>query len=387
MKIDKHRPAHWCHLIAFALQSLLGLLLRTFPSKAAIVLYGHKLNGNLLAIYRHCPTAVFLSMDRTYCRELKARGIRCQWACTLGTASLLARAHAIVSDHGLHSLEVLLPAYRRTGLKCFDVWHGIPFKGFDADDFRLQHQYDEVWVASPLHRSLYVERYGFDPDQVVVTGYARTDALVRPQQSNAELRKRYGLPQQGALILFAPTWAQDTHGRSLFPFEHDETEFLQTLSAFAQRHQATVLLRTHLNSGTQVPRSYPNILPLPSSQWPDTESILLISDTLICDWSSIAFDYLLLDQPTLFLDVPPPFRKGFSLGSEYRFGPVISSLPGLLEELEKALENRQEYWRAHAKRHMSTRQAVYGTWADGNATQRCLERLDAHRHITGESSR
>ena len=30
---------------------------------------------------------------------------------------------------------------------------------------------------------------------------------------------------------------------------------------------------------------------------------------------SIAFDYLLLDRPTLFLDIPAPFKKGFSLKS------------------------------------------------------------------------
>ncbi|ERI52240.1 hypothetical protein N878_05310 [Pseudomonas sp. EGD-AK9] len=387
MKIDKQRPAHWCQLIAFALQALLGLLLRALLRKSAIVLYGHKLNGNLLAIYKRCPAAVFLSMDRAYCRELKAQGIRCQWACAFAAASLLARAHAIISDHGLHSLEVLLPAYRRSGLKCFDVWHGIPFKGFDADDFHLQHRYDEIWVASPLHRNLYVERYGFDPDQVVLTGYARTDALIRPCQNNAELREGFGLPQHGTLILFAPTWAQDTRGRSLFPFGHDEAEFLEALSDFAQRHQATVLLRTHLNSGSQALGSYPNVLCLPSSLWPDTESILLVSDVLICDWSSIAFDYLLLDRPTLFLDVPPPFRKGFSLGPEYRFGPVINSLPELLEQLAKALETGQDYWREHGARHRSMRQAIYGTWADGNATQRCLARLDAYRRITGESSR
>lgn len=386
MKIDKRRPSHWLQLLAFAAQAVLGLLLRAVISKSAVVLYGHKLNGNLLAIYKECPNAVFLSMDFPYCRELQAQGIRCQWACVFGAALLLARTQAIISDHGLHSLEVLLPAYRRGGLKCFDVWHGIPFKGFDADDFHLQHQYDETWVASPLHRDLYIERYGFTPKQVAVTGYARTDDLVHPQQSLPDIRERLGLPRQGTLILFAPTWAQDTRGRSLFPFGHSEAEFLTALSEFAQKHQASVLLRTHLNSGTRAIQGYPNILSMPSSLFPDAESILQVSDMLICDWSSIAFDYLLLNRPALFLDVPPPFRKGFSLGPEYRFGPVVGSLSELLEQLEKALETSQEYWCEHAERHQSIRQAIYGDWADGSATQRCLQRLNAHLDPIGEFS-
>jgi len=40
---------------------------------------------------------------------------------------------------------------------------------------------------------------------------------------------------------------------------------------------------------------------------------LLASDVLICDRSSIPFDHLLLDRPTLFRDLPAPSRNGFSL--------------------------------------------------------------------------
>lgn len=386
MKIDKRRPTHWLYLLAFALQALFGLALRPFFNKSGIVLYGHKLNGNLLALHRELPGTTFLSMDRSYCHELKRQGINCQWACSFGAALLLARAKAIISDHGLHSLEILLPAYRKADLKCFDVWHGIPFKGFDAHDFRLQQQYDEIWVASQLHYDLYVERYGFSPSQVAITGYARTDALIQPQQSTTETRKRLGLPLQGSLILFAPTWSQDAQGRSLFPFGHSEAEFLTALSALARRHQATIVLRTHLNSNARTIKDYPNILPMPSSLWPDTESILQVSDALICDWSSIAFDYLLLNRPTFFLDVPAPFRKGFSLGPEYRFGPVVGSLSELTEQLEKVLKTSSDYWREYTQRHQTIRRDIYGEWADGQATQRCMVRLAKHTGISDESS-
>lgn len=378
MKINKRRPSHWFYLFAFAAQSAIGLLLRRFTSKSVVILYGHKLNGNLLAIYRECPSAVFLSMDPAYCRQLKRQGIRYQWACSFGASSLLARAQAVISDHGLHSLEVLLPAYRRTGLKFFDVWHGIPYKGFDADDFRLQHQYDETWVASPLNRQLYIERFGFADDKIAVTGYARTDILVRPQRSNIEIRQEMGLPLTGPLILFAPTWAQDEQGRNLFPFGHSDKEFLSELSLLAHKYDANILLRTHLNSSAEDMTSHPNVLSLPSSQWPDTESILQISDILICDWSSISFDYLLLDRPTFFLDVPAPFRKGFSLGPEYRFGCIVTSLSELLTQLESTLRVSMGYQEKHKERHQLIRQQVYGDYADGLATQRCLERLKRH---------
>lgn len=391
MKIDRKRPLHWLLLVGFLAQAILGLLLRHLRRRRAedvVVLYGHKLNGNLFALHeelrhRGSPRAVFLTMDGDYRRQLQAQGFDSCHACSPACARLLAIAGAVVSDHGLHSLELLQPAYRRAGLGFFDVWHGIPFKGFDADDFRVQHRYDETWVASGLCRQLYVDRFGFEPTRVVATGYPRTDRLVTDDGSGTRLREELGISDSSRVVLFAPTWAQDQKGRSIYPFGHTEAEFLSQLSAFVRQRDATLLVRSHLNSGDGTTTRLPGMIQLPGSRYPDTEGILLASDVLVCDWSSIAFDYLLLDRPTLFLDVPPPFRKGFSLGPEYRFGPVVPSLPALLEALGTALDDEEGYWQAYRASHTDIRARVYGRIADGAAARRCTGRLAGYMERSG----
>jgi CDP-glycerol glycerophosphotransferase (TagB/SpsB family) len=315
---------------------------------------------------------VFLTMDAAYQRELEQAGVRCELATSLQCARILADATAVTTSHGLHSMQPLL---RLSNIRFFDVWHGIPFKGFDADDFRLQHLYDEIWVASPLLRQMYIERFGFNADHVVVTGYPRTDRLVRRDDDIAALKRRFGVPESGKLVLFAPTWAQDAKGRSIFPFGKDEAEFLAALSCLAARHDATILMRAHLNSGIDAGRGYPRVLPVPFGTHPDTEGVLLVSDVLICDWSSIAFDYLLLDRPTIFLDVEPPFAKGFSLGPEYRHGAVVKGMDELLLELELALIDAQGFKQRHSANNEGVRRAVYDGYADGNASRRCVARL------------
>lgn len=385
MKIDKGNPVHWLLLLAFFVLSGVGAMLRLGRSRRAeglVVLYGHKLNGNLLALHQYmvaCPEArlspVFLTMDRSYRDELRAAGVQCCWASGVGCARLLAKASALASDHGLHAMQPWHGLYRRLGMRFVDVWHGIPFKGFDADDFRLQHRYDEIWVASNLCRHLYVERFGFRPERVVVTGYARTDRLLKPGADKTTIRRSLGLPSTGPLMLFAPTWKQDATGRSLYPFGCQEHEFLGALSALAARDGGSVVLRSHLNSGEVGDGNPANVYGLPASRFPDTESILLACDVLVCDWSSIAFDFLLLDRPTVFLDVEPPFRKGFSLGPEYRFGPVVDSLPTLLSVLEPALSDPQAYWRTNGERHREIRRRVYGGLDDGGSAARCVQRL------------
>lgn len=382
MKIDKSNPAHWVALLLFGIHVLLALLLRPLvrsrSGRRQVVLYGHRLGGNLLALQRALRlrpesfAVVYLTLDRAHHRQLVRAGEASVLATSPRTALLLSRADAVISSHGLHAMQLLL---RLSDIRFFDVWHGIPFKGFDADDFRVQHRYHEVWVASQLQRRLYVERFGFDPVKTVATGYPRTDRLVRRDEDTAALRRRLGVPAEASVILFAPTWTQDARGRSLYPFGHDEASFLGALSELAGRFGARVLMRAHLNSGTCDGHGFAHVTPVPAGEHPDTEGILLISDILICDWSSIAFDYLLLDRPTLFLDVPAPFRKGFSLGPEFRFGPVVASLDQLLDEVAGALEAPGAYRARFGARQREIRERVYGPLADGHACERCIERL------------
>src|SRR5690606_18435201 len=154
---------------------------------------------------------------------------------------------------------------------------------------------------------------------------------------------------------------------SLYPFGCEGDAFLGALATVAARHGAGVILRTHLNSGDAGLHGRANVHALPASQYPDAEAILLARDMLVCAWCSIAFDFLLLDRPTFFLDVPAPFRKGFSLGPEYRFGGVVGSLDALVDSLDQALAAPEAYWHAHAQRHAKARQDVYGGLADGHA--------------------
>jgi CDP-glycerol glycerophosphotransferase len=390
MKIDKLDFRHWVALARFGIAVVLAILIRPFRVKTGrslVLLYGHKLNGNLSGLYRYLHDhpeagfdAVFLGKDAGYVEALRQDGIDAASGVSMSGLRALTRCSSIVTSHGLHSMRPLIEA---SDIRFFDVWHGIPFKGFDADDFKVQRKYDEAWVASDSQKDLWVGKYGFDPARVRATGYARTDRLVLQREDEAALRESFGIPRGRKAILFAPTWAQDDRGRSIYPFGCGEREFLGALSGFAEAHDAIILLRSHLNTGDASAGEYPGVIALPGTRFPDTEAILLASDVLVCDWSSIAFDFLLLQRPTLFLDVPPPFRKGFSLGPEYRFGAIVGDLPGLLRQLETCVQEPEAYWRVHAGAHQQIRHEVYGDKADGHSAARCVARLQASLGVAG----
>jgi CDP-glycerol glycerophosphotransferase len=107
---------------------------------------------------------------------------------------------------------------------------------------------------------------------------------------------------------------------------------------------------------------------------------------LVCDWSSIAFDYLLLDRPTIFLDVEAPFAKGFSLDPSYRFGAIVADMQDLMSRLEQYLTEPDEYRKQFAAKSAEIRQKVYGEFADGISADRCVLQLTDWL-ARGESSR
>ncbi len=136
-----------------------------------------------------------------------------------------------------------------------------------------------------------------------------------------------------------------------------------------------LVIRSHLNASIST-RIFDNVRYCSMKDFPDTEVLLLQTDVLICDWSSIAFDYLALDRPTIFLDVEPPFKNGFSLGKEYRFGKVVSDLDSLGETLERILQCPQSYTSEQGNIHRAIISAVYGQNTDGNVAEKQLTATD-----------
>jgi CDP-glycerol glycerophosphotransferase len=285
----------------------------------------------------------------------------------------------MITDHGLHTMESLLSF---TDIKFVDVWHGIPFKGFTPSDFKLQHRYDEVWVSSPLLKDLYVERFGFFPEKVLSLGYARTDKLFQRPTPPSTFRAWAKIPKDKTLVLYAPTWRQDDAGRELFPFGASQAEFTAALVGTCKAVGARLVIRAHLNASI-TSGGAADILYCSQKDYPDTEDLLLATDILICDWSSIAFDFLALERPTLFLNVPAPFKHGFSLGPEYRFGCVIQNLKELKVKLNEYLLAPSTYEESYASRQQDTVAALYGEFTDGQSAQRQLRRLEA---ITGHAA-
>ncbi|MFJ1702804.1 CDP-glycerol glycerophosphotransferase family protein [Kitasatospora sp. NPDC088346] len=196
---------------------------------------------------------------------------------------------------------------KRPGTVHLQTQHGTPLKtmGMDLKDFpvaadgmdfeRLREAVGrwDYLVSSNPHTSEHFARAFPGRYTMLDTGYPRNDrlALATPEEC-AAVRERLGIAPGSTAVLYAPTHREAQGG--YVP--------LADLKELAHRlgPSFTLLVRTHyfhdggagdLTAGPEDARV------LDVSDHPVVEDLFLASDALVTDYSSMMFDYAVLDRP------------------------------------------------------------------------------------------
>lgn len=352
--------------------------------KPEITLFGHKLNGNLKAFVDYCQgkekyNLSFATLDPDYYKELSQedQNVNVLSLQKFSDVLKIARSDAIITDRKAHALALFLYL---TKIPFIDVWHGIQiFKKFFPERMALLKRYKEIWVSSEALAKVYTDDYGFDKSKLKVTGYGRVDALVNGSNKTKEIRKKYDIEDKyKKVILLAPTWQQGDPKRQIIPFGENPKKFLSELDKIAKKHKALIIFRAHLNTNAQNRSSLKamdNIKMMSHNDFPQAEEFLAITDLFIGDWSSIAFDYLPLHRPAIFLDVPIPFKNGLTFKDEHRFGEIAENLQELVKFVEKYIDDPDEFKNKYAKQILHTEEIAYDNTLDGKSSERYYKRL------------
>lgn len=386
MKFDKKNLRHWFYFGRISLYILISIILRPFFRRnktPVITLFGHKLNGNLKAFFDYASKEKlvfnFVSVDPGYYRSLKGteKNINILYMQNMRDVLKLAKSDAIIADRKAHALIFYLLL---TNIPFIDVWHGIQvFKKFSPERMQLLKRYKEIWTSSPAVAKIYSSDYGIDASKVKVTGYARVDKLAKGGYLKDEIRKKYGIGKKyKKIILLAPTWQQDDPKRAIIPFNESPKKFLSSINKTAKKNNALIIFRAHLNTSAKNKasiNSMENIRLMSHNDYPQSEEFLFITDVFIGDWSSIAFDYLPLHRPAIFLDVPQPFKNGLTFAGENRFGEIVGSLAELNDAIERWINSPQAFFKKYEKDIKLVEKLAYGDTLDGKSAERYLARL------------
>ncbi|MFJ4774755.1 CDP-glycerol glycerophosphotransferase family protein [Streptomyces sp. NPDC088762] len=249
-------------------------------------------------------------------RELAPR-MRTAWICDPAHASTLPRETAALRPGSAAYWTALARAsylvtnvnfdralVKRPGQVLVQTQHGTPLKrvGLDLQDrpaatpttdfaglLRGADQWDYLLSAN-RHSTLVWEKAVPSSYTTLEYGYPRNDLFHRATQADVlDLRERLGIPPGTTAILYAPTHRDYRRSRP------DHLDFERVLRDLGPRF--TLLTRTHLTYADTDRAWEPHPRLLDVSSYPSVEELCLASDALVTDYSSLMFDYAVLDRP------------------------------------------------------------------------------------------
>jgi CDP-glycerol glycerophosphotransferase len=215
----------------------------------------------------------------------------------------LATSEYWVDNYGLPR-----PCPPRPETTYVQTWHGTPFKTLFFDTPRVRRlplkdqdswqefvdRWDYVVVPNDYYESTFLRSANARAVQIR-TGLPRNDVLVtRNDAATVErLKRELALPTDRRIVLYAPTYrALGSSPEFTYP------DVPELAKALGEDH--FLLLRQHYyRRAMQVP---------PTLAWfardvssvDEMSQLLLVSDVLVTDYSSVAFDYALLRRPMVF---------------------------------------------------------------------------------------
>lgn len=296
--------------------------------------------------------AVWITRNRTVYGHLKKLGYDVRLSHSL--SGYFAQYHAGVSFINVSYRDVSW--FLLYGSPIVQLWHGTPM--MDNDIGALGEHYSFVTVAA--EEFLSEQRLG-DPEKFdfKLTGYPRADSLFHSDEAPCihKLRERYSFEK---IILYVPTHRSHPHpddgcenmACDLFkPYGFD----FEICEDLLRRHKALFLMKLHplqVHGAQKLAKlfeqsEYMHLVELHPTV--DVFEYMRSTDVLITDFSSILFDYLLLDRPVLFTPFDIEYMRTFrSFRFDYEAtipGPQAMDWSSAMQLLDGIMSGSDEYSR------------------------------------------
>lgn len=255
------------------------------------------------------------------------------------------------------------------------TWHGTPLKHIgndlpDDNDFkrltaREPFNWDYFVSNAPEDNWLYERAFNLKQTKIMSYGLPRNDYLAKHKDDRelvASLKAKLQLDATRKTILYAPTFRDD---EPTFKLALDLEQFEAQLG-----DQYDLLIRLHPNVADQMPdiAAYPHVHNV--NRYASIEELYLAADVLMTDYSSVFFDYALLEKPIVFyaydLDKYKDILRGFYFDYQaFIPGPLVTDNQALYTLLSQGLTAQTT--KAFNQLHNAN--------TDGSATQKIIQEV------------
>ncbi|BDV30041.1 CDP-glycerol glycerophosphotransferase family protein [Microbacterium terricola] len=229
------------------------------------------------------------------------------WRTTARILYLLATSEIILLDDYFGLLNSVTIDRRSRVIQLWHAGSGFKSVGYsrfgstDSPKLRQPHrQYTYAISGSEHLRDVYAEAFGIEADAVIPTGLPRIDWFLdeeRTASSTEAFYAQYPQLRGKRIILFAPTFRGSSYHTAFYDYDLIDLDALYA----ACPPDTVVLFRMHhfVKDLIAIPEQYRDRF-FDVTRYPDGLGLLHVTDLLITDYSSIIYEFALLDRPMLF---------------------------------------------------------------------------------------
>ncbi len=270
------------------------------------------------------------------------------------------------------------------------TWHGTPLKRLahdiiapeDATFYRSGVSFEQMTRSYDID----VERYNYmispnafctevfqtsfriNRKRLIETGYPRNDFITNATEDDIRnLKLKYNLPLDKKIVLYAPTWRDNSYVASGYTFEleadfHKWKEILgdDYIVVFKPHY---LIINKYENDDSLVGFLYS------MKAEAEINELYVLSDILITDYSSVFFDYAVLNRPIYFYMYDLEQYKGELRGF---YLDIYTELPGKIYEDESnlLLDIKNQ---VYDYSHLETFNQRFSAWQTGDCAKKVID--------------
>ena len=343
---------------------------------------------------------VWISRNKELVTELKAKGYTAEYYMSWQGIRYLLRAKLCITEAGVATINLWFCG----GIKNINLWHGIPLKKVGIGNkhyyfpqeknipnikrwawFRIisffERNPDFLLVTSEYYRDVMKTAFAAKDENIFIGGQPRNDVFFHSVEGAVTLDTQresdaVDAAESNTNILCMPTYRDSGEGW-LTASGID----LQRLNSQLKASNTSLWIKLHPQEVKNVETKklqFSHIRMMEGNV--DMYPLLKKFDALITDYSSIYFDYLLVDRPIIFFCYD--LEKYLSVDRDMYFayedmicGPMVKTT----KELFIALADLQNGKDLYKERRTEIRDRVY-EYQDGSGSERIFEEL-MHRYV------
>lgn len=369
--------------IMFFITSFVFKLLSIFPTKKNRIIlecdYGKGFFGNLLYIYKEIkeeklPVEIIIPINSGVKIDiLEDENTKIIKTRTFKHLYYLATSkYWITNNHYYHFLP------KPKGTIMINTWHALgAFKKFGIDSAKVEKDkerfikdsknIDYLLVSSKELKEIYSKALNVEKNKILSLGIPRTDVLFDSEHMEIVKKEFFNLYKdlkKKNIILYAPTFRDDE--KEYFNMQLDLKLLKENLG-----EGSVILLKLHpiIRHKFEIPKELEGFVIDVSKV--SINKLMIISDMLITDYSSVIFEYSLLDKPIIFFAYDYEKYKNnlrnFYFGyEEFIPGKMLKTSEEVLKEIHEGMKSSydKELIREFSKR--------FCEYTDGKSTKRFI---------------